>query len=915
MVVACLIGVLLLAAGYSFSDQEEDSFWSPVACLFGFVLCAILITCGWWLGLGGRAGWLGYGAVTIGAGVLRARNGGGTGRGIGLDRVTLIACTAVTGLVAAVFYPLFLDGGATYYLPNIGDLPKLISALAACARAMHYPVGNPWVPNELFANQTLFYAPFAAMAGEIQTSTSVVRLSALMGVTAAGFTLLVLGLVMRRLGIPPILSALGVLLASVSGGYVNAMVRPGPSLGFSLVLAKSIGELPWFEDPVTYFLFVPNHVLAMTCVLGAWLEMTRSGVRVSGMIRAGVLLAGAAHMSGAFIPHALAASAFLSVFHISRNEGAPWRERGKQLIPFFGTFAVVALPFIYTASRWAEGHDRLQLRTPFLLDGWMMQLLNVGPVAVLALAGAILAVSMGRVWQSYLTLLAPAFLFLHAVPHMEIALKSAMFLRTLAVPAALLPLVWIWDQRESRGRMAMLVGAGVMLLHATYFSLQLPAYFVRTAYVKRDAATTKLIRAMQSVPWETAIRIAPANPDWAALSGHMVVMDASGLRSGGYLPPGRFEAVAPALADLTTISGGGCPPSVADLKAAGVPMVLAATANGVLRPDAQRLEASGYLWVESSKALLCGEESHTNASLGPQKSAGTSTNLLPLLGDSSKWNRRLMDGTKTPPAISFLKEGLSIQASDLVSGGVDATLSVASGWYMLDLSFTITTAVSGGGKGFGFGFLDAPDSQLWFREPGPATVRRLIQITRPGKKGFGFILGGFGTARGAATVTAAKLERVDIGGTEPRNSIPIPAYNSAAWRPVTYDNAKDLPAVQILGNGFSIESSKPTSSGMGTMLELRQGAYLLSGRITASTPSPGQGIGYGILIEQLGDSILASKEQGTLIGQRIFIVAKAGRYRLVTILGGYGMSSGRFSATDLTLDRIGPSLPGAVSFR
>lgn len=65
-----------------------------------------------------------------------------------------------------------------------------------------------------------------------------------------------------------------------------------------------LGGLPWFEHPLTYFVYVPNHLLAATCILAARLEATRPSRRMSGLLRSGLLLAGAFQASDAMVPHA-----------------------------------------------------------------------------------------------------------------------------------------------------------------------------------------------------------------------------------------------------------------------------------------------------------------------------------------------------------------------------------------------------------------------------------------------------------------------------------------------------------------------------------------------------------------------------------------------------------------------------------
>jgi len=605
MLLAIYFTLALAASGYAFADSEDKAPWTPSAACLGFVLAGLVISAGWWLGVTAVPGMLVFSLLTLGFGAHRFRRNIGTSTSYVVDVPNVILCLAVTALVGTVFYPLFRDGGTVNQLPGIFDLPKHISALAACARTAQFPVENPWVPQADFAYQTSYYAPFAAVAAALGTSPSVLRLSAAMPVVSTFLLLMVLSTAGRRLGLSRPALICAILLASVVGGYTSALVYPGPALGATLASTPRLGGLPWFEDPFTYYIYIPNHIFSLACIVAAWLEATRPTVRMAGIVRCGLLLAGSVQSSGAFVAHAAFAACVLAFFHWWDRAGHNSRTRLIESVSLLAAFGVTAAPFALAALGWAQGAEQIKFAFVFSFEGWMTQLLAIGPFAALFILGTVMATFRGGPWNSFLILLAPSVLFLYAIPHMEIAMKSAMFIRLLGVLAASLPIEWLFAQPRTKPQVVLLAGVALGFLHAAYFSSLMTTFLVRSAYVKWDPPLASLVTALQNVPFSGRIRISPPNQELAALSGHNTFMDFTPIRRSGYLPHAQMNLGRSTIEDLEQVGSGVCPDAIRPIQNSNAPFLVAAAAKRLLKSSAEPLEAMGYIFVPNPKDFQC----------------------------------------------------------------------------------------------------------------------------------------------------------------------------------------------------------------------------------------------------------------------------------------------------------------------
>ena len=680
MPLTIIFSLILLLGGYAFGEEEGEPLWQPSGACLGLVLSGMLVTLGWWAGFSAIAGMVAHCLLCACFAIHRFRSGPRKAAPLVEDWPAISFCFVIAAVVAVEFYPLLKDAGRVNPLPAIFDLPKHISALAACARTTQFPVVNPWLPQADFAYPTSFYAPFAAIAAALGTSTGVVRTTAALPVVSAFLILAMIAAAGRRLGLSRISVLLSLLLASVVGGYTAALANSGSALGANLAMAKRLGGLPWFEDPFTYFVFIPNHVFAVTCILAGWHAMNRRSAGMANMVRGGLLLAGAVQASGALVPHAAFAALVLFVFQWWNGQEPLVRDRRVSAATMMTVFGVCAFPFGWIAYRWGQGSERVGLDFVFDVEGWMTQLIAIGPFAALFLVGLGMAWLKGSEWRSLIVLLLPGLAFLCAVPHMDIALKSTMFIRLLGVLFAALPLAWLIEQKRTRARDVLLAGVALCFLHASYFSSQLTVFLLKSAYNKWDPSLARLVRSLQDLPFAPAVEISPPNQELAALSGHLVFMDFTPFRAGGYLPTEQIATFKRPLDLLARLASGVCPDSQAEAdKNANNPLLLGTAANRLLAPGQDRAEAIGYVLLSSSRELLCN---------GFQAVDSQPFDLLPQ--GWAPWPGPLANVTLDP-------NSFTVASTKLVDAGLVKTLRLTAGRYhiVLKVSGKVTGPASG----------------------------------------------------------------------------------------------------------------------------------------------------------------------------------------------------------------------------
>lgn len=408
----------------------------------------------------------------------------------------------------------------------------------------------------------------------------------------------------------------------------------------------------------------------------------------------------------------------------------------------FACFGFAAGPFALVALRWGQNTEAIDFQIRFNFEGWMTQLLVLGPFTGLFLLGIALAALRGGHWRTYLAIILPGVLFLGVIPHMEISMKSAMTTRLFGVLAAALPLEWVLAQSRTRARTALIMVMMLALGHAAYFSSQTILPLLNTAYIKWDPAQALFVRQLQDLPFTTRIRIAPPSQGLAALSGHNTVMDFTPYRPSAYVPTSQMDAVRGTLSDSARVGAGKCPDSPQAFRDQQLPLVVATAAKPLLRGSAQLTEGLGYILIANHQELQC-------KSFKP---------IQPKLVDLGPEPWTPWPGTL--PGVTLDARTLTVSSATPVDAGLIKPIRLSAGRYQFRLQVS--------GKLTGPAHLSLHGKRKLLPIPPGEYASHTFEIpfesSEPVEEVLAFGLGGWGT--GAGTLTMERLTCTTSGVVE-----------------------------------------------------------------------------------------------------------------------------------------------------
>ena len=294
------------------------------------------------------------------------------------------------------------------------------------------------------------------------------------------------------------------------------------------------------------------------------------------------------------------------------------------------------------------------------------------------------------------------------------------------------------------------------------------------------------------------------------------------------------------------------------------------------------------------------------ASIILRKQGQVSGNLLPILGDQSKWQTAIYDGSPRPPAMAFTQGKVTLSSvTEPLSGALFCPLYLTTGQYELEAEIDVTSDIVGTGKGIGIGLRNGTEPITYIRSTGISTITKRIQIEKPGHYPFVIGFGGFGRVTGAATINNLRFHKLaKMAITAKPRPVSIPDFVSPLWKPVAYDGTKVVPEVVQGEKGIRILSTQPTSAGLGTVLMLERGLYSLDAELAGTIPAVGSGKGYVVAMAGLPDSVLNAFGAGSTLGERVFSIEKPGPFQLVVLVGGYGLSQGGVTLKKIGLSKI-----------
>jgi len=437
--------------------------------------------------------------------------------------------------ITAIYLPLICGLRVGYRLPEIYDLPKHLAAVSSIAHASRWPAPNPFAPGLSFAYNLLFYMPAGVLS----------KLAGWPAATGMFFSASLLWLVWNMLGlIERVTLALGgesnggliaILFGTVVSGYTGLLRPTDLPIGFNIVMWRLSAQ--YFDDPVTIFAYVPQHMFCVACLMSV-LCFARSHdlSRSRASIAASILLASGMLSSAILAPILLTAAVPILVL-VSWPEKTSVRSAILSAGAGGAVLLAIACPFILEYMSWAGTGGRPQIK--LVEANFLYTFLSFGPAGILALVGFVrlwTARKADRVWHLYLAISGFLTLFWLLVSFPDLQLKTAEAIRLVFVPAAAYGFVWVWHLTRKMwiGRFAIAIP--IFILPATATLLE-TASFVSSAYLPRAPGEGLLLEAVDRLPSNATIGLQQPNESLAAsLGGRLTVMDFRGYRDDAYLP-------------------------------------------------------------------------------------------------------------------------------------------------------------------------------------------------------------------------------------------------------------------------------------------------------------------------------------------------------------------------------------------
>lgn len=486
------------------------------------------------------------GLLFLAAGILYLTRTGKLSRPRLQDGDTFRGLTVLT--VAVVFTAPLLAQSNSFRLPDIFDFPKHIVAIVAAATGS-WPAPNPFFPTEAFAYNLLYYNPWAAIFALIPAPGIAPTLAALATLWSVW---LVIGLVRRVTevcGFPGPERRFSVLAATFLGGFYPLLSATDVPLGFSDAMNR--GASVWAEDPFANFVYIPQHLFALTTILAAFVWVVSQDLDRLWQWGAPVgLLVGSVLSSFIVAPFALGASGLLLVGTAVHRH---FTGRG-HLLPGFIAFITVLLmtaPILLQVNGWRGDSDGIRLGFLPGTSGWLHAVFAMGIVPWLAAWGGMRMLrSINLASFLLLGLLTGAFLFLQLLHFPDSEIKAFTLIRFLVCPLAGVGMVAIWNGMSGSVRRPVLQSLALGALAGSVgFGLLLPIYFIGTGFRPREEAEQFVLKHLQELSPTASVWIHEPNQELAALTGRPLYMPFADFRADAYLPGPARPAAAAAFLD------------------------------------------------------------------------------------------------------------------------------------------------------------------------------------------------------------------------------------------------------------------------------------------------------------------------------------------------------------------------------
>ncbi|MEJ0063329.1 MAG: hypothetical protein WDO70_09045 [Alphaproteobacteria bacterium] len=465
--------------------------------------------------------------------------------------------------VALVYLPMAtLAEDLLYQFPDIFDLPKHLFAQMSLYKANGWPPPSPFLSNEAFAYNFLFYFPPALVARLIG--------SPLANFQTFPFAVIAIGVALpmtildiaRHVTRAKSVHLGSVFLATWVGGLTPLLVKGTPPIGFFLYTEKLLTTSVWVDEPLQSLIFVPQHVFAVLCGLAAmflWANVRFGPGDYKRIFLAGIITVVGALSSFILLPHlavSLAVGMALIFFLHGRSFGRGTLKAIKECSLVMAALilpCILVFPFLIEILQWSGGTG-VMATIPKLSSQWLYVLAAIGTVVPLAIIGLTPVLrgpgsrdidSPGRRTLAGAAILAfVGMIGLSFGGYPDAGVKSGLWMRIVLVPLAGIGLLVLSGKMNCRRNKTLgLLAAAVLFLGIALLNFPTTKYYIQSAWRPIDPGVKIFINHVRALPRCSRIAIFSPAQVLAALSGRQMDFDFSLIRADAYMPPaGRLRA-------------------------------------------------------------------------------------------------------------------------------------------------------------------------------------------------------------------------------------------------------------------------------------------------------------------------------------------------------------------------------------
>lgn len=455
-----------------------------------------------------------------------------------VDRTSLLVRAVFTLLVATIFGPYLVGEVAKYAPPDIYDFPKHIGAVVSVANAAEYPTPNPYAPDAPFAYNVFFYLPLGLIVRLSQSARMPCPVMAWGTLMVCWHMLALLEGVAKSFSVPRRHLGFGMLLGTFAVGFNTVILQDGFPVGCTLYHGMT---KQWFDDPITAFVYIPQHIFSCACLIASYLCIGRTNAR--NFFAGSLLIAGGSLSSFILAPIQMAVFGVWTVFTVLKLRNRIRTDRAMQWsigLGFASTCAIV-LPVMLEARRWAGMEGTTIISYEWQAKEVWYTVLSAGIILPLATAMPWVAglrslfTFRTACYVTIFAVCAPLCLIKTPATGIDQWLKIELLFRFLMLAPAMTTLALLIERAPHRGSLGAL-GLRAAVGYCALIGIPLTMGYIAKSYQRNSADLRALISYAGKLPFDQRMALPKSDQFLAGMTGHMVTMDMAGPRPDRYLP-------------------------------------------------------------------------------------------------------------------------------------------------------------------------------------------------------------------------------------------------------------------------------------------------------------------------------------------------------------------------------------------